>query len=314
MTMASPRRRRLAAVARALAASAEPQQVFPTSAEALQMDVSQGSSHAEQVAQLQRLGFCIIGGVIPPEEVVAVRDVAAATAVEFDYIPRDPSTRDGTHPAMEGWAAKGPDVVLRGGLAPFVANNRLLAVMREVMLGGGGDDERQQALSVFTTTAQVNPPGMSAHIWHVDTSTREGPGGVFPGSQFMRPSCINALFFLSPFTAENGGTWIVPGSHRHSDDFASVGFPDAELGNGVIAPHHDTVHAVGPAGAVCLFDCRIWHCAAPNRSSESRVMINVRYTPKYGGLKPRDSIARSTYRELPVAAQQLYQSSLDGGD
>ena len=70
------------------------------------------------------------------------------------------------------------------------------------------------------------------------------------------------------------------------------------------------------AGSVCLFDCRIWHCAAPNKSqSESRVMINVRFTPKHRNpFKPRDSIERSTFLELPSAAQALYESSLvDGG-
>ena len=310
--------RRLEAIGRALSAgpsavAGPKQRPFPTSAEAL--GVGPGSSHAEMVVQLQQFGFCICADVIPPEEVVAVREAATRAAIEHDYIASDPGVLDGTAPPMEGWAAKGPDVVLRGGLlAPFVADTRLLAVVQEAMLGGARG--RQQALSVFTTTAQVNPPGMPAHIWHIDTNEQEGPGGVFSGSTLMRPSCINALFFLSPFTAENGGTWLLPGSHQRSpgsqdQGFASLGFPDAELGNGVIAPHPNTVHAAGPAGSVCLFDCRMWHCAAPNKSSESRVMINVRYTPtQRSPWKPRDSIDPSTFLELPPAVQHLYRPSL----
>ena len=44
-------------------------------------------------------------------------------------------------------------------------------------------------------------------------------------------------------------------------------------------------------------------------------MINVRFTPKHRNpFKPRDSIERSTFLELPSAAQALYESSLvDGG-
>jgi ectoine hydroxylase-related dioxygenase (phytanoyl-CoA dioxygenase family) len=136
------------------------------------------------------------------------------------------------------------------------------------------------------------------------------------GSSTFRPGCINCLFFLSPFTPQNGGTFLLPRSHQRrqrakaADGFADLGFPDKELGNGLIRPHPDTVHAAGAAGSVCLFDCRLWHCAAPNQSSESRVMINVRYVPSSDGYKPRDTIDRATFRELPAVAKQLYQASL----
>jgi hypothetical protein len=103
------------------------------------------------VKQLEEFGFCIIAGVIPPEAVAAVRQAAAATAVEHDYIERDPGVLAGQSPPMEGWAAKGPSVVLGGGIAPHLADERLLAVLRGAMLGSGGGE-----LSVFTTTAQVD--------------------------------------------------------------------------------------------------------------------------------------------------------------
>ena len=101
---------------------------------------------------------------------------------------------------------------------------------------------------------------------------------------------------------------MVPRSHcrpagEPDGGYAGLGFPEPELGDGLVAAHENTVHAVGPSGSVLVLDCRVWHCAPPNRSDAEvrtpyrshteclsiyprtddrllqRVMVNVRYCP-----------------------------------
>ena len=64
---------------------------------------------------------------------------------------------------------------------------------------------------------------------------------------------------------------MVPRSHcrpagEPDGGYAGLGFPEPELGDGLVAAHENTVHAVGPSGSVLVLDCRVWHCAPPNRS------------------------------------------------
>ena len=88
---------------------------------------------------------------------------------------------------------------------------------------------------------------------------------------------------LTPFTPGNGGTYVLPCSHRREPGepeggFHGLGFPTSSLGDGQIPPHPDTVHVTGEAGCVCCFDGRLWHAAAPNRTEDQpRVMVNLRF-------------------------------------
>ena len=78
---------------------------------------------------------------------------------------------------------------------------------------------------------------------------------------------------LAPFTEENGGTLLVPGSHRSPNN------PTGDNGVDPLAPYPTEVNACGPAGSVLVLDSRLWHATAPNRSHEPRTSVVVRYAP-----------------------------------
>ena len=65
-----------------------------------------------------------------------------------------------------------------------------------------------------------------------------------------------------PCVAPQGGTLIIPRSHKPGYDTTAV--------KGAAAPGNPNtggaVHAVGPAGSVLVFDARAWHAGAANRS------------------------------------------------
>lgn len=80
---------------------------------------------------------------------------------------------------------------------------------------------------------------------------------------------LNALVTLDAFTAENGGTLVVPGSHQRAD-----------------RPSDAYMHAVAvpvecPGGSIIFFDSTLWHAAGFNRSGSDRMGINHQFTRSF---------------------------------
>ena len=66
---------------------------------------------------------------------------------------------------------------------------------------------------------------------------------------------------------------IVPGSHRSPDN------PSGDNGVDRDAPYPTEVNVTGEPGDVFLYDSRLWHSVADNKSGTPRVAISVRYAP-----------------------------------
>jgi ectoine hydroxylase-related dioxygenase (phytanoyl-CoA dioxygenase family) len=72
-----------------------------------------------------------------------------------------------------------------------------------------------------------------------------------------QPQGINVAWCIDDFTETNGGTWVLPGSHRwHRSPTAS----DVDV---------EMVPVVASAGSVIAFESRIWHRTGPNRSDNT---------------------------------------------
>ncbi len=80
---------------------------------------------------------------------------------------------------------------------------------------------------------------------------------------------INALFAIDEFSAANGGTLVVPGSHQRTEQPA-IGFMEASA-----------VPVECPAGSMIVFDSTLWHAAGRNVSGKDRIGINHQFTRSY---------------------------------
>jgi ectoine hydroxylase-related dioxygenase (phytanoyl-CoA dioxygenase family) len=80
---------------------------------------------------------------------------------------------------------------------------------------------------------------------------------------------INTFLAIDDFTADNGATLLVPGSHQRSDP------PDADWMREVAVP------ALCPAGSMIAFDSTLWHAAGVNRSGRDRLAINQQFTRSF---------------------------------
>ncbi|MEM9176843.1 MAG: phytanoyl-CoA dioxygenase family protein [Myxococcota bacterium] len=74
---------------------------------------------------------------------------------------------------------------------------------------------------------------------------------------------FNTIFALNDFTAENGATRVVPGSHRWDWD------RKAEPG--------EILQAVMPKGSVVMYSGSVLHSGGENRSDGDRIALNVDY-------------------------------------
>ena len=79
----------------------------------------------------------------------------------------------------------------------------------------------------------------------------------------------NTLFAIDGFTAENGGTIIVPSTQQRADRPASE-FIEAAA---------ESVEC--PPGAVIVFDSTLWHAAGKNHSGADRLGLNQQFTRSF---------------------------------
>ena len=93
-------------------------------------------------------------------------------------------------------------------------------------------------------------PGEGRQALHQDTDCRTLP-----------VTGCNSIWMLDDFTADNGCTRLVPGSHR-------LGRPQ-DLLDDPSAPHPEQELIEAPAGSVAVFNSLTWHGATLNRTRDT---------------------------------------------
>jgi ectoine hydroxylase-related dioxygenase (phytanoyl-CoA dioxygenase family) len=105
-------------------------------------------------------------------------------------------------------------------------------------------------------------PGQGHQALHADW------GGPVPPGEYQ---VCNSIWLLDDFTAENGATRVVPGSHR------SGAMPRDAMAD-PSGPHPDEVRVVAPAGTVVIFNSHLWHGGTRNRSGRPRRALHSYFT------------------------------------
>jgi hypothetical protein len=113
-------------------------------------------------------------------------------------------------------------------------------------------------------------------IAHVMNSRRVDPGyGQQPLHELRRRrgrpfSVCNTLWCLDEFTADNGSTRVLPGSHLEDRVFLDrMGDP--------LSRHPDECHVVAPRGSVLVFNAQLIHAGSANRTSRPRRSIQCNF-------------------------------------
>jgi ectoine hydroxylase-related dioxygenase (phytanoyl-CoA dioxygenase family) len=130
-------------------------------------------------------------------------------------------------------------------------------------------------------------PGEAAQILHRDDS-------VYPVPEPHPPLVVNTMWPLDEFTAENGATRFIPGSHA---------WPPGRRP----AADDPVVQAVMSPGSAMFYLGSLWHGGGANQTAQPRLGVILEYAA--GWLRQQENnvlaVPRSVVRELPERLQEL---------
>jgi len=129
-------------------------------------------------------------------------------------------------------------------------------------------------------------PGENAQPLHPDDA-------IYPLARPHDEIVVNAMWPLCDFTAENGGTVIVPGSHRWTNEFPT--------------PDSPRITIEMPAGSLLLYRGSLWHGGGANRTELPRLGVVVHYAASW--LRPVENhvlvVPPERARDLSPRLQEL---------
>ncbi len=270
------------------------------------------------VAQLKAEGWCLVEGVIPEDRIEYLR---AHVMQGHEKALRDYEARGGSL-AFQAEANGEPStnaVAYVPDLAPYFGDARVVGVAKAML---------DPHVRIAQTEFKTRPPGeKNIHRrgfhsdWPHDILDRDCAGAI----RMPFPNVImglTALWMLSRFSAENGGTWVVPCSHldvrnprSHLDPRNSPAMHD---GIDPSAPIPGEIQLQGQAGSALMLDSRIWHSTASNPSDAPRVTVLTRYSPwwislEFGG-RNRSLVPRNVFEKFPDEVKELYRHRVAGED
>ena len=208
-----------------------------------QLGVSDDTLTAAEKAQLDTEGYVLLQGILSADEVSAVR-----AALEGVYAVEYTGQKDG--PAESSYMQN-----KTAGLDLCLTHARVLAGIAHVLDG---------QIKSFGIHGRPHPPGGEQQKLHVDYNG--------PAPENKRYAVANSLWMLEDFTAQNGATRVVPGSHLWEQR------PEDAMDEEERAqPHPDEVLVQGAAGTVVVWNSHLWHGTTANRSNTVRHSLTSFY-------------------------------------
>uniref|UniRef100_A0A7S1Q9Q7 Phytanoyl-CoA dioxygenase family protein n=1 Tax=Alexandrium catenella TaxID=2925 RepID=A0A7S1Q9Q7_ALECA len=99
-------------------------------------------------------------------------------------------------------------------------------------------------------------------------------GGTIPMPHPPYPLYANVIYMYSDFSLENGGTYVLPGSHADASG-ANVITPETDPHELIRRSPHGLVSLTAPAGTCFVSDGRLIHAGAPRKAPGVRLGNNV---------------------------------------
>jgi ectoine hydroxylase-related dioxygenase (phytanoyl-CoA dioxygenase family) len=134
-------------------------------------------------------------------------------------------------------------------------------------------------------------PGEPAQVLHRDDS-------IYPLPEPHGEVVLNTMWAFDDFTAANGGTRFVPGSHRWGPGRHPS---DAD----------DVVEVEMPAGSVAFYTGSIWHGGGANGTDRGRLGVILEYAA--GWLRPQENHVIGVPPEVVAAVPERLQELLGYG-
>lgn len=249
--------------------------------QAAQVNAPALERHLERIAVD---GYTVVEDAVAPPLVAELRDTIRRLQRELDVRPRNTAAEGHATRRMYNLLAKDPvfaAMPAHPSVLPVVErlldHGCLLSGMTAIDIGPGEDPQPLHGDDLV----------MSAHL-----------------ARPHAPMMVTSMWALTDFSAENGGTRYVPGSHLWAET-PKGRMPDG-AGVRMLAMR---------AGSVMIFHGSLWHGGGANTTADEwRLGVNVQYCPgfvrqqqnPYLGI-PRDVAARLPDRVLELLGYRLYK-------
>jgi hypothetical protein len=147
----------------------------------------------------------------------------------------------------------------------LVDNPRVLAVLDQLLMPN----------YLLSALQAINiQPGETAQLAHHDD-------GFYPIPRPRAPLAAATIWAIDDFTADNGATVVIPGSHR--------------WGKRRPSPDDHALPVVMPAGSCVFFVGTLWHGGGANNTSRERLAVTAQYCQPW--LRPMEAFTLSVSRE-----------------
>jgi ectoine hydroxylase-related dioxygenase (phytanoyl-CoA dioxygenase family) len=228
------------------------------------------------IGSLRHLGYAVVTGVLDDDQLAGTREamyrVQRAIA---DDIGDERLERAGEHGVLRNMLAY-DDRFIR-----LLEIPEMLAVVDAVI----APTAILHLQNGFILPSAEGDTSSFQHTFHMD----------FPRYMNGYTASVNVMLAIDPYTANNGGTIVVPGTHqrpeRPSDAFLEAAAIPVEC----------------PPGSMVVFDSTLWHAAGQNRSGSDRLGINHQFTRSF--IKQQIDYVRALGNDVlerqPPRTQQL---------
>lgn len=202
-------------------------------------DVEVGST----LDQLETDGYVVLERAVGPDVLDRIRAELAPYLGEGDMAHYGRNDFEGfSTNRVYALLAKAPSI------AELVEHADVVALLDALLLPG----------YLLSANLAINLlPGETAQNLHYDD-------GFYRLPRPRRPIGISAIWAIDDFTADNGATQVVPGSHRWGAESPA----DHDV---------DLVDVTMPAGSVVVFMGTLWHRGGANRADRGRLAISPQY-------------------------------------
>jgi ectoine hydroxylase-related dioxygenase (phytanoyl-CoA dioxygenase family) len=228
---------------------------------------------AEQVgARVEADGYAIVAGVLDEA-------TCALLIEEVDRVEREFEIEFGKN-EFEGFQTRRIfNLISRGPrFRDLVLHERALGCV-EAILGDG--------FLLSGTTSMHIGPGETGQLLHPDDGMVSLP----------RPhpaTMVTTLWALSDFTADNGATRFIPGSHTRP---APIPTPEEES---------EAVAAEMPAGSMLILHASLWHGGGPNTTADTeRYGLSIQYVA--GWCRQQQNLMLGTPRDVVASYPRKLQ-------
>ncbi len=196
------------------------------------------------VEQLETNGYAVIPDALDAAQVAALKaELEAAIAADNAVFDREEALTGTAHP--DRWMVH--NAMLRGRQLARMLDHPLMQAYFAHILG-----DRCILYSYQTSSLPARGTNYSNRI-HVDCPR------LIPGY----PTNFGALFPLDDLTAENGATYVLPGSHVLAETPAAEDFD------------RGAKRVFCKAGSMLLLNSRLWHRGGVNTTDKARHMLTI---------------------------------------